>query len=216
MIATPTATAPTQPLFRIGRSPNPLDWPPLERAGSGRFDDPRREFRTLYVAEQRVGCFVETLARFRPDLEFLASRANIPDSEEPAAQGSPRIPEAWCEQHLVGRLTLRAGQRWLDLRSFKTRELLRGELAALLMRLGLADLDVAGIRGPTRELTQAIARWAYEHKYRGMAFKSRFDDAFDCWAIFEGATFEPVFPFERISRDDPDLRAAAVLFGLTF
>jgi len=106
-------------------------------------------------------------------------------------------------------------QRWLDLRSFETRETLRRELAQTLLALGLEDLDLSGVVGPKRQLTQAIARWAYEREYRGLAYSSRFDATLTCWAIFEGAAFEPVRPSEPILPNDPDLVATAKLFGLS-
>jgi len=34
--------------------------------GQERFDDPLRQYRVLYAAAQRAGCFAETLAAFRP------------------------------------------------------------------------------------------------------------------------------------------------------
>lgn len=97
---------------------------------------------------------------------------------------------------------------------FETREALRAELAETLVRLGLPVLDVSGVRGPSRALTQALARWAHEHGYNGIAYSSRFDDALDCWAIFEGARFEPAGEPEPIGRDDRDLLTAAERFGL--
>jgi len=45
-----SAPAPATALYRVGRLPDPLSWPPWEYAGSGRFDDPAGEFRVLYAA----------------------------------------------------------------------------------------------------------------------------------------------------------------------
>ena len=53
-----------------------------------------------------------------------------------------------------------------------------------MLDLGLTDLDLSGVLGPQRRLTQALARWAYEHGYAGIAYPSRFDDALSLWAIF--------------------------------
>jgi len=111
-------------------------------------------------------------------------------------------------------LVIQSERRWLDLRQFETREALRVELAQKLVELGLEDLDVSDVRGRNRELTQAIGRWAYEHEYQGIVYKSRFDDSLDCWAVFEGALVRPAPPPAPISQDDPDLRAAAQAFGL--
>jgi hypothetical protein len=109
---------------------------------------------------------------------------------------------------------LGSGQRWLDLRAFETREVLRVELAPKLVELGLGDLDVSGMRGPSRELTQAIARFAYERGFAGLAYRSRFDDSLDCWAVFEGAELEPIGVLEPLTVEDPDLVRAAAIFGL--
>ena len=37
-----------------------------------RFDDPESYYRVLYASSQEVSCFIETLARYRPDLTLLA------------------------------------------------------------------------------------------------------------------------------------------------
>ena len=56
-------------LYLIGKESDPLAWPAQrERAGPNRFDDPLNQFRALYAAEQRIACFVETLAGFRPSI----------------------------------------------------------------------------------------------------------------------------------------------------
>jgi hypothetical protein len=96
------------------------------------------------------------------------------------------IPLDWCHTRRIARLRLRPGHQRLDLRAPETCEILRAELADLLVRLGLADLDVSGARGPSRDLTQPIARWAYDCGFAGIAYRSRFADSLDCWAIFEG------------------------------
>ena len=205
------AATPRGALYRVGRLPDPLAWPPHELTGNGRFDDPQGEFRVLYTGQRRA-CFLETLAPFRPSLEALSAWQQVTGSQEPSPRGV--VPADWYQKRAVARLRLGPGQRWLDLRATATREALRSELAAALLDLGLTDLDLSGVLGPRRHLTQAIARWAYEHGYAGIVYRSRFDDALSLWAIFEGAAFEPVGVPEPIVPDDPDLVAAARLFGL--
>lgn len=203
------ATPPAGVLYRIGRWPDPLAWPPSagSAAEPSRFDDPRNAFRVLYLAERRVGCFVESIARFRVPVAVHkdAGATVIPHG---------RVPASWRKMRCIGRLQLLPGQRWLDLRTIETAEMLRVEFALRLHQLGLADLDVSGLRGPSRTLTRTIGRWAYDVGYQGIAYKSRFHDALDCWAVFEGAAVERVGLSEPIRRDDADLRAAAALFGL--
>jgi hypothetical protein len=91
---------------------------------------------------------------------------------------------------------------------------LRRELSQALISLGLEDLDLGGVVGPKRQLTQAIARWAYDHGHTGLVYSSRFDAALTCWAIFEGAAFEPVGLPVPILPDDSDLVSVARSFGL--
>lgn len=207
----PDTARPPDLLYRVGRRPDPLVLPPWDVSGAERFDDPRRQFRVLYAAERRLACFIETLAHFRPHVAVLAQLHAAGGTLPPEAG---RVPPDWNQRRLVGRFRLAERQRWLDLRSPRTCELLRVELAEVLIHLGLDDLDVSGVRGPSRALTQAIARWAFERGFRGIAYRSRFDDALTCWAVFENAAWVAAGPPELISRRDPDLRAAARLFGL--
>lgn len=207
------ATPPPGPLYRVGHAPDPLVWPDWRFVGGSRFDDPQDRFRVLYLAEQRVGGFVESLARFRPDLDLLARLAAVTGTTAPLP--TPVVPADWYTRRLVGTLRLLPGQRWLDLRAAESLQALRTELASILVALGLPDFDVSAARGPSRELTRQIAGWAYEHGFQGIAYRSRFADDVDCWAIFEGAALAPAGLAEVIAPDDIDLLAAAQLFGLT-
>jgi len=47
-----------------------------------RFDDPQDNYRVLYAATQRVSCFVETLARFRPDLSLITELQAIAGEDD--------------------------------------------------------------------------------------------------------------------------------------
>jgi hypothetical protein len=199
-------------LYRVGRKPDPLVLPPLHVAGQGRFDDPDRQFRVLYVAERQRGCFVEVLAQFRPSLPDIAA---ISHTVGIPIQPMTRIPADWCRERRIARLRLRPGVRWLDLRAPETCEALRVELVQVLQHLQMIDFDVSGARGPSRELTQTISRWAFNRGFAGIAYRSRFDDRLNCWAIFERDHYEPIGRPLVIRRDNPDLRAAVTLFGLT-
>jgi hypothetical protein len=81
------------------------------------------------------------------------------------------------------------------------------------VRLGLTDFDVSAALSSNRPLTQEVARWAYEHDYQGVIYSSRLDAAFDCWALFEGAQYEPLAA-ASIAIDDEDLVAVAEVFRL--
>jgi hypothetical protein len=207
------AIPPPGPLYRVGHAPDPLAWPDWRYIGGSRFDDPQDRFRVLYLTEQRVGCFVESLARFRPDLDLLDRLAAVTGTTAPLPASV--VPVDWYARRLVGTLRLLPGPRWLDLRAAETLQVLRTEMASALVALGLPDFDVSAARGPSRELTCQVASWAHEHGFQGIAYRSRFADDLDCWAIFEGAAISPAGPAEAIAPDDVDLLAAAQLFGLT-
>lgn len=81
---------PDAPLYRLGRQPDPWAWPDWSYAApdgtfGNRYDDPEGSYRVLYACSQRVGAFIETLARFRPDLEVLAELDRIEGEDEPSA-----------------------------------------------------------------------------------------------------------------------------------
>lgn len=212
------ADPPSEPLFHIGRNPDPLAWTEWQYVGEGRFDDPRwiRRFRVLYAAEQRLAAFVETLQKWRPSIEALAAlnrvglASGVVDATEEAAG---LIPADWHLKRGLSTLRLLPEQRWLDVRVHDTRETLRNRLAHTLEALGYDDFDLSDTIGRDRRLTQAIALYAYLDGFQGIAYKSRFDDTFNCWAIFEGARFEQVGRL-AIMRSDPDLLEVARRFNL--
>lgn len=207
------ADSPSEPLFHIGRNPDPFAWTEWRFVGAGRFDDPRqpRTFRVLYATEQRLAAFVETLQKWRPSIDALAALENV--VPHPAIAGTVEhipgtIPADWHLKRSLGTLRLLPDQRWLDLREHESRETLRMQLAPMLQQLGLDDFDLSDALSRNRHLTQTISRFAFDEGFQGIAYKSRFDDTFDCWAVFEGARFEPTGRF-AILRNDSDLIEAA-------
>jgi len=201
-----SARTPRTPLHRLGRLPNPLDWPPLEKAGANRFDDPKRRFRVLYAARQRTGCFAETLAMFRPSLELLAETGDPDDIAGVVSAGFLRARGTVA-------FRLRPG-RWLDVRQVGTLAAIRASFGVRLREFGLADVDLGGVCGPRRAFTQAVAGWAHEGGYDGIVYASRLGTSFECWALFDSARIEPVGAITPLSLDDPDLQAAARVFAL--
>jgi hypothetical protein len=72
----------------------------VDKTFGNRFDDPEGEYRVLYAASDRLTCFIECLACFRPDLKLLAASKEIsgPDDfapffrtgQSPGRLGRPR------------------------------------------------------------------------------------------------------------------------------
>ena len=96
---------PDGPLYRLGRHPDPWAWPDWAYAGpdgtfGNRYDDPEASYRVLYASSQRVGTFLETLARFRPDLEVLAELEEI--DELPRRRSSYIATIPWSAMRCCG------------------------------------------------------------------------------------------------------------------
>jgi hypothetical protein len=96
-------------VFRIGRRPDPWAYPDWADAGDdgtfgNRWDDPESSYRVLYACSQRLGAFVETLSRFRPDPEVVAGLSEIEGEDAPALPPG-HVPRAWLDGRLMGEAT---------------------------------------------------------------------------------------------------------------
>ena len=209
-------------LFRIGRRPSPLIWPPLPFVGMGRYDDPTQRVSTLYASVQRRTAFLETLDGFRPNLSLLARF-----DEDPAqfgwlaSVGSPEapvlgvIPEPFFDR-LIATFTVEPGQRWLDLRAPETTEALRKPLAQQILEAGHPSRFVHGdLMGANHQVTRVFATWAIEHDFVGIAYASCHDPGESCWVLFDHARLARVDAIEPTSRDDTDLLAVAQRWHLS-
>ena len=216
---------PEKPLYRVARPPDAWAWPDWSYAGpegtvGNRYDDPEVSYRVLYASSQRIGAFVETLARFRPDLEVLAELQEIEGDDEPLAG----VPRTWLERRLVGEATVQG--RFVDVGDARSLATLRSELAASAIHFGLDEIDAATIRlRAPRAFTQTMSRFVYEQRdeqgsFAGIRYGSRLGDQFVNWATFEPAPDAPS-PFLSTSSgpveaDDPDFKAALETLGLSF
>lgn len=196
---------PTEPLFRLGRAPSALAWPLWERVGDGRFDDPRRDpaYRVLYAGE-RLACFFEKVAPFRPDREGVVDRA---------------ITRSWVERRRIARFRLHDPDgrwRWLDMGSPATFADFQVRFGAQLEAFGYRGFDLAAAASDERGLTQPIALWAYQRGYHGIKYPTRHAPGLSCWAIF--SVFEGVdvvaLDESPVALDDEDLRAVAAAWAL--
>jgi RES domain-containing protein len=207
---------PAAPLHRIGRWPDPWqppDWAHAHSDGTfgNRFDDPQAYYRVIYASNQRVGCFLETLARFRPDLTLLAEFAEIEGPDDFTPLGT--VPPSWLAARLIG--TAEAQGQYADIYAAEWIALLRRELASTAVALGLSEIDAATLQsGRPRRLTQEASLIVFRHGFDGIFYRSRYGHAIENWAIFEP------FPLRNttaasITADDPDLQSALRMHGLT-
>ncbi|MFY9673205.1 MAG: RES domain-containing protein [Terriglobales bacterium] len=206
---------PTQPIYRVGRWPDawqPPDWSRASPDGTfgNRFDDPESYYRLLYASSQEVACFIETLARFRPDLTLLAELQAIEGEDDFYPSGE--VPAGWRANRVLG--TASAAGDYAEICGAEWITLLRRKLASECLSLGINDLDVSVLQsGSLRRITQLASHIAYECGLSGIYYRSRYGSNFENWALFE--------PFQitqavstAIERDYPPLIEAAAILKL--
>ncbi|MBV9322862.1 MAG: RES family NAD+ phosphorylase [Chloroflexi bacterium] len=218
---------PDRLLYRVGRTPNAWAWPDWRFLGpdgtfGNRWDDPDGIYRVLYACSQRVGAFVETLARFRPDLEVVAGLLEIDGSDDGSPPGA--VPRSWLDTRACGEATVEGV--FADVGEARSLTVLRIALAVRALYYGLADLDGATIRvSAPRRFTQEISRFVYESddagkRFTGIRYLSRLGNQFVNWAIFEPPP-DIDSPLQTMSSDaiqaeDPDLAEAGRILDIEF
>ena len=183
-----------------------------------RFDDPRREYRTLYSAEGLLTALREVLAPLRPDAVARAEYARyqldqgIPLDE--IAEPTRRLKKSWRAEHVWLPVKLVREGPIVDIDAVGLREELARSHADLLKEHGMDHLDISEIRSTNRPVTQAMGRDLYERDVAGLTFGSNRDNC-RCLVIFEGRaelmpTGEPISLLEDI----PELTQVAREYGL--
>jgi hypothetical protein len=206
---------PTEPVYRLGRRPNawqPPEWFLAHSDGTfgNRFDDPEGYYRVLYASSQRLACFVETLARFRPDLSLLAELDAIEGEDDFFALGT--LPRDWLGARTMGSAVIDGV--FADIYGVAWVSQLRRTLAAEALRLGMIDIDLSSLeRAEPRRLTQLASRQAYLLSFAGICYRSRYGQTLENWAIFEPFPLE-ASTSKEFSEDDPDLLEALRLHGI--
>jgi hypothetical protein len=206
---------PSGPLFCVGRAKDAWVVPDWAYAKGGtfgnRFDDPKGLYRVLYASSQRLACFVETLARFRVDVSFLADLALMENGDDDFT-ASGTVPRVWIQSRAIG--TADVSGQYADIYARNLVSYLRTALAGTAVEIGMTDIDLSALeRAEPRTLTQQASRIAFEHAYDGIYYHSRYGHSMENWAIFE--------PFcianqqsEKIDENDPDLMEALRTPGL--
>src|SRR5581483_4946616 len=159
-------------VHRIGRRPDPWEYPDWSRANSdgtfgNRFDDPDGEYRVLYASSARLGCFLETLARYRPDLTLYAEFGEIEGEDDFVGAGV--VPREWLDIRVMG--SAEAQGQFADIGASEWISTLRRRLASLLIRLSIPDFDASVLqRSGPRELTQKVSKFVYRQGFNLMVF----------------------------------------------
>jgi hypothetical protein len=209
------ARVPHGPVYRLARRPDawqPPEWFLAHADGTfgNRFDDPEGYYRVLYASSQRLACFVETLARFRPDLSLLAELDAIDGPDDFLPLGT--LPPDWLVVRAMGEAEINGG--FADIYATGWVSHLRRSLAAEALRLGVKDIDLSTLeKAEPRRLTQLASRQAYRLNFAGVFYPSRYGHSLENWALFEPFPLrDPIS--EEFSEDDPDLLEALRLHGI--
>jgi hypothetical protein len=204
-------------IYRLGRKPDPWSVPDWALAGAdgtfgNRFDDPEGIYRVLYASSQRLGCFLETLARFRVDLKLLTELAEIEGEDDYFPLGE--VPLEWVEKRMMGVAT--ADGEYADICSTEWISRLRILLAGHLERFGMDDLDASVLQMTApRGLTQLVSRVGFSEGAAGIYYRSKYGHDIENWALFEPFQINPK-ESESIRIDDPDLQQCLGLHALEF
>jgi hypothetical protein len=198
---------------------------------NGRWDDPNGVWRSLYVGDSPLTCYLEVLARFRFDPSLQSELAQIEeddvDAHDHATVSGGVLPRSWLQPRLVGRALLTG---WYavpgDKESLPT---LRARFLPLATRMHLSDVDDAAIRlAEPRAFTQQIAAWLFhqsgpdDRPLAGVRFESRHGDDLRLWAVFERPEDGDVSEWlgnciaSAIEDDDPELIEAMRIHRLNW
>lgn len=173
-------------VWRVGYFASPCEFTARELCGwNHRFDDPKREYRTIYAADKKETCLREVLADFRPNKKVLADFSEFFGDDE-AVKCAGLVPNAWRENHVLtqAEIAVSSGEM-ADIESDPVLSDLSRRLEDELSARKLERLDVARIRSQDRNLTRAASRLLYDDGHAGVEFHSRLDKL-PCHALFEG------------------------------
>lgn len=158
-------------MWRVGHQQSPWDFTSWEFATAGRFDgrwdDPDGVWRSLYVAETELGCYLEVLARFRPDPATVSALDAIDgdtDDHGYPTIGPGVVTADWRKRRMIGCGQL-TGMFFVPALT-KSLAALRKAFMSRAAELGVPDVDAAAVRlARPRALTQEISQWAYKAQF---------------------------------------------------
>ncbi len=180
-----------------------------------RWDDPQREYRTLYAARQPETCLREVLADLRPSTKVLAELEELFGPDAHAARDAGVVTREWREAHRLCPAWADGDGPLADLDGdLALRRRLEARHARLLADRGMDHLDVAEVRSKDRVVTQTLGRDLHGRGYCGVVFGSHLDDR-PCLALFEGrAVLRPRGAPRQLGSGTPELGAVCDELGL--
>lgn len=169
--------------WRVGWSDAPLAFVPRAYCSwQHRFDDPRREYRTIYAARAVATCLLEVLQDFRPDTRMLAEYAEL-FGGAPVEPGA--VPASYLAQTCLVPARLQGEGELANVDRLELRAAFERSASRLLVAQGMAHFDISQVRSRDRVISRAFSRFAHEAGAAGVRFRSNLDDR-RCYALFEG------------------------------
>lgn len=210
-------------LYRIGWGAEPWEYPDWKRAGAdsssgahtfgNRFDDPDAEYRVLYASSQLVCCYVEVLARYRPDYTLLAELEAMEGDNDYQQIGI--VPNEWFENRFIG--TAEVEGNYAELYCPEWISHLRSRLQPLCIQLELEEFDVSVLVQATKRIVTQRASSIVNDlgAFAGIYYASRHGLGFENWALFEfKAIIKPLVSVQQVSKNDPGLQQALKILHL--
>lgn len=211
-------TVPTT-VWRLGHAKDPVGFTPRPLCSwTNRFDDPQKSYQTLYVAEERLTCFLGVFQDLRPDAEAMALLSQLEDAGDGHDDSDAGT---LTQEHLNNRVITLArvmppAVKALDVEDLNVRRELALRLAPTLVRNEIKYLDLGEVRGNNRALTQAISRLVYDDGYHLLSFSSKID-GLRCFVLFEERShLQQAGPAEPLAEELPEVQAVCQLFGLKY
>lgn len=202
-------------VWRVGYFASPCDFTPHHLCGwNHRFDDPRREYRTIYAADKKETCLREVLADLKPDKKAIADFKKL-FGDDDSIECAGRVTGAWRAKHVLVQVRIKIFSGTLsDIESAPVLADLSKRLEGELTERKLKRLDIARLRSRDRDLTRAASRLLHDDGHAGIDFRSRLDKV-PCHALFEGrARLDQVGVAIPLSRRFPELLAVCAEYSL--
>ena len=209
---------PPRPIYRLGLAGVVWAWPEWANAGAdrtfgNRYDDCAGLYRVLYGGSRRYACYLETLARFRPDLSVYAEWEEIDGDGDHAPPGV--IDADWREKRRLGTAT--ANGEHADIGHSVWLGAFRRNLAAEAEAANCDDFDAHTLYTTSpRSLTQSVSRMVFDNQLAGIRYLSKYGDDAECWALFETRAAIDDQKEAEIDANDPELHDAMAVHHIVF
>lgn len=174
-------------VWRVGYYSAPCDFPPSNRpyAWTNRFDDPNKQYRTLYCADEKKTCLREVLADFRPNTKAILEFIQFfkPTMEEKRVFG--KVTMGWRREHVLAQANMKISSgKIVDVEDTSVLKKLEYQMADFLARESIKHIDIKELRSKRRNVTQQISRALFDSGYDVIKFYSHLD-RLPCYALFE-------------------------------